>query len=98
MAEDQENQTEKPTEKRLSEAHERGQFAKAPEFQVIAGLLAACMVMIATMKDQATHIAAFSAGLFGHLNSYEVRPEGIAQWTMLSVVFVLKLMLPMLVA
>ena len=32
---DQDQKTEQATDKRLSEAHERGQFAKSPELQVL---------------------------------------------------------------
>jgi flagellar biosynthesis protein FlhB len=97
MAEDNESNSEKPTEKRLDDAHERGQFARAPEIQVVAGLLAASIIVLLTMKNQAIQIAAFSTGLFGHLNSFEIKVEGISDWTLQAVIFVLGLALPMVV-
>lgn len=38
---DEQNKTEEPTQKRLSEAQAEGQFARVPDLQVVALLAAA---------------------------------------------------------
>jgi flagellar biosynthetic protein FlhB len=96
MAEHNENSTEKPTEKRLQDAHERGQFAKSPEIQVVAGLLASYLVVLVAAKSQALRIAEFSALLFGHLEKYEIKAEGVIDWARLGMMMMGGLCFPIL--
>jgi flagellar biosynthetic protein FlhB len=96
MAEHNENPTEKPTEKRLREAHERGQFARAPEIQVAAGLLASYFVVLVVAKSQSEQIASFAAMLFGHLEKFELKPESVIDWARLGFAMVGGLCLPMM--
>jgi flagellar biosynthetic protein FlhB len=49
MAEtDQDQKTEQATEKKLQDAHERGQFAKSPELLILFTLAAAVGMMAST--------------------------------------------------
>ena len=95
MAEHHDN-TEKPTEKRLTEAHKRGQFARAPEIQVVAGLLASFLVILIFSKTQAVQVAEFSVSLFGHLEKIDLKPEGVPEWTQHGVLMLLGLGMPMM--
>ncbi len=94
---DQENKTEQATEKRLEEARSQGQIAKAPELQVVAGLLATFGVILFAGKQTAIRVAEMWAGMFGHLHELEVSGERVADWTKISVFTILSLSLPVLI-
>ncbi|MEA3212863.1 MAG: flagellar biosynthesis protein FlhB [Chthoniobacter sp.] len=94
---DQENNTEQPTEKRLEEARARGQIARAPELQVVAGLLATFSVILFSGKSTALRVAELWAGMFGHLHELEVSSERIGDWTRISMMTILSLALPVLI-
>jgi flagellar biosynthetic protein FlhB len=65
MAEtDQDQKTEQATEKKLQEAHERGQFAKSPEFLILFTLAAAVGALAFTLQSSARRIAEYSVGMF----------------------------------
>jgi flagellar biosynthetic protein FlhB len=65
MAEtDQDQKTEQATEKKLQDAHERGQFAKSPEFLILFTLAAAVGVLAFTLQSSARGIAEYSVGMF----------------------------------
>lgn len=61
---DQEQKTEQATEKHLSEAFERGQFAKSPELQVLILLGAALIVLTMTAEAMSREVAEYSIGMF----------------------------------
>ena len=67
MPEHNDTATEKPTDKKVTEAHDRGQFAQAPEIQVVAGLLASYFALLFTVGPQSKHIAELTSSLFGNL-------------------------------
>lgn len=75
MAEDSDQKTEQPTGKRLTEAHERGQFARAPEMQVLATLVSTLAVLAFTARAGCQRIAEYSVGIFTHFTSVELRPD-----------------------
>jgi flagellar biosynthetic protein FlhB len=65
MAEhDNDQKTEQPTERRLSDAIERGQFAKSPELPVLLTLAAALGVLAFTARSAAETLMEYSAGMF----------------------------------
>ena len=74
MAEtDNEQKTEQPTGKRLSEAMEQGQFARSPELQtvfVIAGALAALSF---TSKQMSQDISDFTISTFAQIAHYRIQ-------------------------
>lgn len=61
---DQDQKTEQPTEKRLGEAHDRGQFAKSPEITVVFLVAALLGVLGFTLQTAADDIAQYSIGMF----------------------------------
>lgn len=61
---DQDQKTEQPTEKRLSEAMERGQFARSHELTVLFPIAAVLGVMALTLQSAARDIAEYSVAVF----------------------------------
>jgi flagellar biosynthetic protein FlhB len=61
---DQDQKTEKPTAKRLSEAADKGQFAKSQELSVLFALAAALAVLGFTATATARTVAEYSVGIF----------------------------------
>src|SRR4051794_6102982 len=92
-----ENKTEQATDKRRDEARSEGQIAKAPELQVVAGLLASFSVIVFSGKQTAIRVTEIWTGLLGHLHEVDVSSERIADWTKISVYTILSLSLPVLV-
>jgi flagellar biosynthesis protein FlhB len=68
---DQDQKTEEPTSKRLSEAHEKGQFARTPELGVVFGLAAAFGALSLGVADGARAVAEYSASLFAQLHTVQ---------------------------
>jgi len=94
---DKDNKTEQATDKRVEEARSEGQIAKAPELQVVAGLLATFAVILFAGKNTAIRVAEMWAGMFGHLHELEVSSERIGDWTKISMMTILSLALPVLI-
>jgi flagellar biosynthetic protein FlhB len=65
---DKDQKTEQPTSKRLSEAHDRGQFARTPELGVVFALGAALAALSMGAASGAGEVAEYTATLFGHLH------------------------------
>lgn len=61
---DQDQKTEQPTGKRLSEAADKGQFAKSPELSVLFSLAAALGVLGFTANTTARTVAEYTVGIF----------------------------------
>lgn len=74
---DQDQKTEQPTEKRLSEAHDRGQFAKVPELTLLFTLAALVGVLGFTTQAAARDIAEYSVGIFTHFASTPVGTDTV---------------------
>ncbi|MBK9990328.1 MAG: EscU/YscU/HrcU family type III secretion system export apparatus switch protein [Verrucomicrobia bacterium] len=69
---DQDSKTELPTEKHLSEAHEKGQFAKSPEISVVA-MLAATLVALSLTLGTAVHdVGSLAVNIFSQLHSIQL--------------------------
>lgn len=77
MAQEQDkaSKTEEPTEKRLREAHEEGNFAKAEEIQVVFGLAAAFVVILFHAGQVGQSLAQMMQGVLGHLEQFSLNPE-----------------------
>jgi len=91
---DEQNKTEEPTQKRLSEAQAEGQFARAPDIQVVA-LLAAALWGISVMgKGMAEKVASLAVGILSHLGTSEIRPEAVVPWAPEAFKTMLSLLLP----
>jgi flagellar biosynthetic protein FlhB len=61
---DQEQKTEQPTDKRLNEAHERGQFAKSHEMTVLFVFAALLATLAFTTQVASRDIAEYAVGMF----------------------------------
>ena len=61
---DQEQKTEQPTEKRLSEAHDRGQFPKSHEFTILFPIAAVLGVLMLTAQSASRDIAEYAVSMF----------------------------------
>ncbi len=65
MAEiDQDQKTEQPTEKRLREAAEKGQFAKSQELTIVLTLAAALGALAFTLRESAQNLAEYAVMMF----------------------------------
>jgi flagellar biosynthetic protein FlhB len=69
---DQDQKTEKPTEKRLNEAHDRGQFAKSHEITVLFVFAALLAVLGFTAQAASRDIAEYAVGIFTRFASTPV--------------------------
>ena len=61
---DKSSKTEPPTEKRLSEARSRGQFAKAPEIGMTATLIVGTFIIFTWGPSKAADLMIFTRGVF----------------------------------
>ena len=92
---DQENKTEEPTEKRLKEAQESGQFPRAPDLQTVAILAAAIWAISVLGREVTDNVASIAVGIFSNLNKMEIRPEAAGPWGMQSLRTLLGLSMPL---
>ena len=91
---DEQNKTEEPTEKRLSEAQAEGQFARVPDLQVVALLAAALWGISVLGGDIAEKVASVAVGIFSHLGTSEIRPEAVGPWAPEALKTILSLLMP----
>ena len=98
MAEHNDTATEKPTEKKVSDSHKKGQFAQAQEIQMVAGLIAAYFILLFTLGDQARFLTEFVASVLGNLEKYEIISQAIPQWTTMGFLMLFGLLIPMMMA
>lgn len=78
MAEtDQDQKTEQATEKKLSEAFDRGQFARSPELTVLMLLGAFVGVMGFTAKAASRDIADYAVGIFSRFGTIKVEQDSV---------------------
>lgn len=90
---DKSSKTEPPTEKRLSEARSRGQFAKAPEIGVTFTLIAGVIVIVSFGISKAESLGLYTRSIFENLESFKATQEGVVDvftnsyFTLASIVF-----------
>ncbi len=89
------SKTEQPTEKRLREAQAEGQFARAPDLNVVFVLVAAALMFLFTAREYTERIATISVGIFGQLGTFSLNPDGMAQWVSTSVMTMFGFVVPM---
>ena len=75
--EDQDQKTEQPTEKRLSEAQEKGQFARSPELSVLIMLASALGVLAVTARTSAEAVGQYAVEIFSHFTVATVTPDTV---------------------
>ncbi len=95
---DQGVKTEEPTDKRLRESAEEGQFARTPDLQTVFILVAAYFVLSFGSREYCERIAGISVGIFAHLGKYAIKPEAIGEWGGIAARTMLGFILPMAVA
>ncbi len=64
---DQDQKTEQPTDKRLSEAHDQGQFARSAELSLLFPLAAVLGVFTMTVQTTSRDVAEYTVSLFSRL-------------------------------
>ena len=69
---DNDQKTEQPTERRLNEATERGQFARSPELSVLLMLAAALGVLAFTAQTTAESVAEYTISVFGRFTTTRI--------------------------
>ena len=69
---DQDSKTELATEKHLSEALEKGQFAKSPEISVVAMLTATLAALSLTLGSAAHDVGSLAVNIFSQLGTLQV--------------------------
>ncbi len=95
---DQDQKTEDPTGKRLGEAMERGQFARAQELQVFFSLVAVIGVLAFLGRSSVERIMEFTATIFSHIATTEVRVDTVPQlWSKIELTLA-PIVLPLLAA
>lgn len=67
MAEDQDQKTEQPSEKRLSEAHDQGQFARSAELSLLFPLAAVLGVFTLTVQTTSRDVAEYTISIFSRV-------------------------------
>ncbi len=78
MAEtEQDQKTEQPSEKRLYDAMERGQFAKSPEFSLAVMLAAVLGVLALTTQTASRDIAEYSVTMFSRFASTPISRDTV---------------------
>lgn len=95
---DQDQKTEQATEKKLSEGHERGQFAKSPELQVFILIAATLCVFTFTIQASSRDIAEYAVGMFSRFAVTTVERDTVTSLLGEVMLTVGKALLPVLLA
>jgi len=93
---DQEQKTEQATEKHLTEAFERGQFARSPELQVLILLAAALGVLAFTADAVARDVAEYAISMFTRFTTTPVARDTIGTQLVEMMMVIGKAFLPVL--
>lgn len=72
---DQDQKTEQPTSKRLSEAHDRGQFARSAEFSVLFPIAAVLGTFALVLPGMGRGLAEYAVSIFTHLAATPVERD-----------------------
>jgi flagellar biosynthetic protein FlhB len=91
---DQDVKTEQPTDKRLHDAMEEGQFARTPDLQVVFILVAAFFALSFGSREYCERIASIAVGIFSQLGKNPLAADGISELAGLAAKTMLGLILP----
>lgn len=94
---DKSSKTEPPTQKKLSDARSRGQFAKAPEIGMTTTLLAGLLVLFFWAPTKSKELMLFTMSIFENLDSIQATQEGFSAALNNSYIAMGLIVLPMLV-
>ena len=92
---EQGSKTEQPTERRLREAQEEGQFARTADLNVVFVLATAALMFLFTAKEYTQRLAGISVGVFGQLDKWTLNPAGMSEWVSTSVMTMFGFIVPM---
>jgi flagellar biosynthetic protein FlhB len=95
---DNDQKTEQPTEKKLQEAAERGQFARSPELTVVITLAAALGVLAFTARTSAENVMQYAASMFSRLTIAPINASTVVSQMGEMMMVVGKILAPLLVA
>ncbi|HTZ21983.1 MAG TPA: EscU/YscU/HrcU family type III secretion system export apparatus switch protein [Opitutaceae bacterium] len=95
---DNDQKTEQPTGKRISDAMERGQFARSQEFNIAAILTAAFAALSLTIGTMSRDIGSFAVSIFTQLGSIRLQLDSASNHITQTVFLLGELLLPVLVA
>ncbi|MDD2763090.1 MAG: EscU/YscU/HrcU family type III secretion system export apparatus switch protein [Opitutaceae bacterium] len=95
---EQDQKTEQPTEKHLTEATERGQFAKSPEMHLAFALAAALIVFSLTATSVAREIGSLTVSLFTQLGATRMTLDTAPAHLGVAAYALGRMLLPVLVA
>jgi flagellar biosynthetic protein FlhB len=98
MAEDQDQKTEQPTGKRLTEAADRGQFARAQEIQVLFTMAAVLGILGMVGRPAVDRVTAYAISIFTRFPTITVRPETVPALFQEIMLLVGPIVIPVLVA
>ncbi len=96
--EDQDQKTEQPSEKKLSDAHDEGQFAKSHELTVLFPFAALLGVFVLTVETSARDIAEYAVGIFTRFGSMTIEPDTVTVQLGLLLLTAGRVLLPLLLA
>ncbi|HOD46032.1 MAG TPA: EscU/YscU/HrcU family type III secretion system export apparatus switch protein [Opitutaceae bacterium] len=91
---DNDQKTEQPTDKKVSEAMERGQFARSQELQIVCILGAALWVLSLTTSTMATELHDLAVNVFSQLGHIRLQLDTVPTHLMSIVVVGAKLLGP----
>jgi len=94
--EDKSSKTEEPSGKKLEEAMEKGQFAKAEEIGVMFGLIAGFLAILFIAHKKASELMHFSITIFSQLGVLSITEESVSHWAQIGMGGLLMLIYPLL--
>jgi len=93
---DHDNRTEQPTAKRLSEAFEKGQFARAPEIGIAFGLATSFCVLLFVIPGLSLRVAETSTYVFANLARIDLNQTSVPFLFQSGLKLMFSLILPMI--
>lgn len=93
---DQDQKTEKPTGKRISEALERGQFARAPELTALFTLAAVLATIAFTAREAAQRVSEYAVSTFNNFARYTVSTDTVGGYFETLIVTIAPVVAPVL--
>jgi flagellar biosynthetic protein FlhB len=97
-AEEQDSKTEAPSAKRLSEAHSKGQFARAPELTLVFTLAAALFTFGLAAREASDKMMRLAVVIFGRLGELRVQGDEVPAVAELAMTTFVSIALPVVLA
>jgi len=94
MADDPASKTEEPTARKLSQAHSKGQFAKAEEINMVALLFVLAVMILFYAPIMATKLSEFGKMILGNLDTDILTAAGLSHWMAAGIDGMLMIIMP----